>query len=174
MDDRLRPAEIRTLQAPRLVAALKKFLPPDSFAVLDELRESYGCPIEMQIAGALGSWIEYVRRHRARHDGFTIEFIAREINEFLCVLTPDELGYSLENRRVEKSTPEGAGLFLDIVQRAQRGPFAEAVPILKGLLDLVNGNPAYTGEAKYIREWMDAGECIGSAQLYARAGIPLP
>ena len=169
-----RPLSTRRKRHPSLVAELKGFLSSKSFALLETIEARFKVPIELQLSAALGAWYGYVQHIDKKHFDHEPWFIVQLLNDDAVALDPEHLDYVLENCRIDKASKEGAALFIDVIEKAQRYPFRDGLGILKGLCDLVRNNPDYKGEAQRVKDYIDHGEWLGSAGLYERAGRPMP
>ena len=173
-DGEPRPLPTRRKCSPALTAELRRFLSLKSFALLAGIEERYGVSIEAQLAAALGSWTGHVAWQVQSHPGYSAEYLRKHLQEDAFALDPGQVEYLVEEGLAKKASVMGARLFLDVVTKAQAMPFEEGRPLLAGLRDLVKGNPAYQAESKRVRDWMDAGESLGSHHLYTRAGREIP
>ncbi len=161
------PAECRRLRSPRLVAELKRFLSPRSFAVLEEIESLYATCIEGQLAGALGSWVAFVELHRARHSGYTIEFVADEINECSCVLDPDQVEFIVNHQRKRFVTKQERRVYLKLLEFLKSWPIEDGSSF-EGFGSMLRHHPGLADESKVLRE-----TAVGLATLGQSAAVQI-
>ncbi len=161
------PAGSRSLHSPALVAALKRFLSPESFAVLAEMDDRYGASIEQQLAGALGAWIAFVERERARHAGYTVEFVTDMISEYCCVLNPDQMEFSVSRARSRLVTEHERRTYQRIVAEMKRWPIEDG-SAFAGLGMMLRHHPGFAEESESLTAAGEGIEALGQSPAISR------
>jgi hypothetical protein len=143
---------------PEQSRALRLLCGEEAAKEIEALAEKYGVSIAVQLAGAVGTWLDFVHREQEQYPearGWQPSKIAEAMVEYGNLLNyerHDRVRFFAQRRREEFVGDSGRILYAFLLEHLERLPLRKAATFAEGMAELLDGHVGFADEVRYLKE----------------------